>query len=819
MIKMTRGVSILFFSLLLASMVSAQETVTLTTYYPAPFGAYDRLQLVPRASLPAACQNGMIYVNTAGELQFCNDTGQWIGLSIWRQYIDTGAIPLNHVYINDTDTNLKVGIGTLAPQFRLHIVNNAGILAQQPGGAVLTGDDLPASAEGEGVRFLFYPKKAAIRAGRIYGPPQADFWNDVNIGNMSVAFGQNNRASKAFSTVAGGERNTNDAMYGTICGGWANNLSVPDAAVDWAPTVCGGQQNVAGHQYATVAGGQHNTANAKNSTVAGGAWNTVGSLAVNGFIGGGTNNTTYSESSTISGGDTNVIEPDNSGATISGGLGNLIRQNIAFPESYTTISGGRSNETNADWATIGGGDDNTASGHYSTVSGGGRGTDPVNGYVAPAGNTASGNWSTVGGGYNVTASGKYSTVGGGRFNIASGNSSTVCGGGGFNYGAGNAPLPNIAGGYASTVCGGLNNIITEGTDSTIAGGRNNLIQHRPTITGAPWSFIGGGQNNIAKHQGTTIAGGEMNRAWSMHATVGGGYTNEAGVDSDGFTPWPGEAATVAGGDTNKAQGRFSTVSGGQNNTASGNWSTVAGGAENIAAGNFSWAGGSNMRLTSAAANTFVWGISGTAESITTPNAFLIFPAGTAGNVGIGLTNPSAKLHVAGDLRVTSMPATQGSAVHWDAGTGTIGLYDLAELFDSIENVTAGDVVVMDETQNKKLKKSHIPYDKKAVGVVSRAPAIVFEGSELKIGADPQTEDKGTKPPIALAGRVLCKVSVENGPIVVGDLLTTSSTAGHAMKATDPAKSFGAVIGKAFEAFSSGPNGGTTGMITVIVNIQ
>lgn len=33
------------------SVLSA-ESLTLTTYYPAPFGAYDRLRLVPRESLP-----------------------------------------------------------------------------------------------------------------------------------------------------------------------------------------------------------------------------------------------------------------------------------------------------------------------------------------------------------------------------------------------------------------------------------------------------------------------------------------------------------------------------------------------------------------------------------------------------------------------------------------------------------------------------------------------------------------------------------------------------------------------------------------------
>jgi len=39
-------------------------------------------------------------------------------------------------------------------------------------------------------------------------------------------------------------------------------------------------------------------------------------------------------------------------------------------------------------------------------------------------------------------------------------------------------------------------------------------------------------------------------------------------------------------------------------------------------------------------------------------------------------------------------------------------------------------------------------------------------------------------------------------IEVGDLLTTAPTPGHAMKATDPQKAFGAVIGKALRSLKS-----------------
>ena len=68
--------------------------------------------------------------------------------------------------------------------------------------------------------------------------------------------------------------------------------------------------------------------------------------------------------------------------------------------------------------------------------------------------------------------------------------------------------------------------------------------------------------------------------------------------------------------------------------------------------------------------------------------------------------------------------------------------------------------------------------------------------------------------LALVGQVPCNVTDENGPIVVGDLLTTSSKPGHAMKVVDKSKDFGAIVGKALEALSSGK-----GKISVLVTLN
>jgi len=69
-------------------------------------------------------------------------------------------------------------------------------------------------------------------------------------------------------------------------------------------------------------------------------------------------------------------------------------------------------------------------------------------------------------------------------------------------------------------------------------------------------------------------------------------------------------------------------------------------------------------------------------------------------------------------------------------------------------------------------------------------------------------------PVALSGRVYCWVDATQGAIEPGDLLTTSNTPGHAMKATDAAKAQGAIIGKAMTGLKEGK-----GLALVLVTLQ
>lgn len=133
--------------------------------------------------------------------------------------------------------------------------------------------------------------------------------------------------------------------------------------------------------------------------------------------------------------------------------------------------------------------------------------------------------------------------------------------------------------------------------------------------------------------------------------------------------------------------------------------------------------------------------------------------------------------------------------------------DCAEQFDVAgEYPGPGTVVVIDS--EGAVRESHDEYDKRVAGVVSGAG-----GYRHAILMDNHGESTA-RIPVALVGKVYCKVDARYSPIAVGDLLTTSRTPGHAMRAAEPARSFGAVIGKALTSLQRG-----LGLIPILISLQ
>ena len=143
-------------------------------------------------------------------------------------------------------------------------------------------------------------------------------------------------------------------------------------------------------------------------------------------------------------------------------------------------------------------------------------------------------------------------------------------------------------------------------------------------------------------------------------------------------------------------------------------------------------------------------------------------------------------------------------------TGDIRLAnaDCAEDFDVSGAVKVEPGTVMVLGNDGALSESQQAYDKRVAGVISGAgdykPGIVLD----------KQHSQPNRKPIALLGKVYCKVDASYAPIEVGDLLTTSDRPGHAMKAADPLKAFGSVIGKALRPFKEGQ-----GLIPILIALQ
>jgi hypothetical protein len=137
--------------------------------------------------------------------------------------------------------------------------------------------------------------------------------------------------------------------------------------------------------------------------------------------------------------------------------------------------------------------------------------------------------------------------------------------------------------------------------------------------------------------------------------------------------------------------------------------------------------------------------------------------------------------------------------------------DFAENFDILEEdilPSPGMVVSIDANSTGKLTITSEKYDRKVAGIISGANGVE---SGLMMGQTGSIADGDY--PVALTGRVYVYANNENGKIVPGDLLTTSSQKGYAMRVSDFDKAQGAVIGKAMTEVDD------KGFVLVLVNLQ
>ena len=182
---------------------------------------------------------------------------------------------------------------------------------------------------------------------------------------------------------------------------------------------------------------------------------------------------------------------------------------------------------------------------------------------------------------------------------------------------------------------------------------------------------------------------------------------------------------------------------------------------------------------------------------------------STGYVGIGTTAPGATLEVNGNVKIDGNLYFGSNTTPQSAPYAGCTGGDYAESVNVSGDHTKyepGDVLVIAPDSKGDVVKVAEPYSTLVVGIYSTKPGVVGRRQTTAKGPD--------EIPMAMLGIVPTKVTAENGPIHRGDLLVTSSTAGYAMKGTDPSRMTGAVVGKALGSLDSG-----TGVIEVVVTLQ
>lgn len=141
---------------------------------------------------------------------------------------------------------------------------------------------------------------------------------------------------------------------------------------------------------------------------------------------------------------------------------------------------------------------------------------------------------------------------------------------------------------------------------------------------------------------------------------------------------------------------------------------------------------------------------------------------------------------------------------FNGGTQTGGA-DVAEIIPHVgAPPRPGDVVMIDPEHPLHYKIADRAASTQVAGVVTTKPGVLMNAGVDAVDGEPA---------LALVGRVPVKVSNEGGAIRPGDLLVSSSTPGHAMKAP-AAPAPGTIVGKALEPFDA-----ATGTVEMLVMLR
>jgi hypothetical protein len=682
-----------------------------------------------------------------------------------------------------SDGNL--GIGTTLPSALLHTYG----LDQGQGNVLFTGEfkednpgDPPVS--GAGTRLMWYPDKAAFRVGTVIDT----VWDKMNVGGKSIALG--------FNTLAKGEVSTAAGFFSRATGDFST-------AFGYAPTASG-----------------------------------IGSLSLGNFVHASGEGSFALGTQTEATGNYSTALGMNTKA--SGQYSTAIGYSTEATGNYSIALGGQNtasgiNSTAMGMLTIASGNYSTAMGYYPVASGD---YSTAMGFVT----SASGNYSTAMG-YGSDASSFISTAIG-RYNV---------GGGNINNWVETDPLFEIGIGVSN---GDRRNALTVlkngnvGIGSTVPQYRLDIRAPGTASTGIVVLRNSEGKRKVLMRQNANGSGAVAIYNAGDTATVlltgqGTNYINSGNLGIGTTSPQyrldvlaPGTASTGiavfrnSSGDNKIVLRQNSNGSGSVNIYKTDNQmslSLVGEGNSYFNGGNLGigtdqpasilhvkgsgWPGGFVMLQSESGQTSGIaimhelqgsWRISinPAGNGLRFSNTALddVMFLSQSGNVGIGTTTPVSRLDVRGNVTIRDQ-ATGNIAV--ELGTGL----DYAEGFDvsDREGIEAGIVLCIDSQNPGKLIISSHEYDTRVAGIVAGANGL---GSGISLGSEAHDFN------VALAGRVYCWVDATNEKVEVGDLLTTSSLPGHAMKANDHIRAHGAILGKAMESLEKGQKGQILVLVTL-----
>jgi len=384
--------------------------------------------------------------------------------------------------------------------------------------------------------------------------------------------------------------------------------------------------------------------------------------------------------------------------------------------------------------------------------------------------------------FTVTGSGNvsYLVVGGGGGGAAGGG-----GAGGMLTGT----LAVTAQAYSITVGAGGTGGSSDRNPGTNGG---DSVFSSVTATGGGRGAQGGAVNG--SNGGSGGGAGWCTACANSGGTGTAGQGNNGGTNGGDNTP-TGFDPTGGGGGAGAVGGNGNFTTGPSGNGGAGTASSISGSSVTYAGGG---GGGGSRDATAGSGGSGGGGAGGYGTSNTTGTNGTANTGGGGGGGGGPFDHDTAAGNGgSGVVIISFVPVTSTYGTLFIGATNTSSA-DLAEYYVTADHsLEAGDVVCLsnipvkdangkDISNQGVLSKCSTANDPHLIGIISTNPGVIL-GS---IDSDTGNKDKRL---LALSGKVPTKVSIENGPIAIGDHLTSSSTPGVAMKQAQSGQSIGMAL--------------------------